>query len=715
MRNTRLVITFLFLFMPAIVFSQPSEISGYITDFHSSIALPDANVVLEGMRFGAAADNNGFFVIRHVPAGQYIIQVSRIGYGIEKKEIKIQAGQSMTVNLRLKARAVRSGEVLVTATRENELQSEVSVASQIISRSAIEQTGSQNLGEILENATGLFAKNYGHVGSLKTASIRGASENQVLVLLDGQRLNLAQGTAPDLGDIPLHAIERIEVIRGGHSALYGSDAVGGVINLITRSFAGKRALSGQVSSTIASFGSRTLAVNFGQEVGALRYFVAHNNIESDGDYEFEDSPGERAIRTNNGLKMNDTFLKLEYAARPTASIAGYFQFHDADRGVPGPLSFASETAIQKDRSWKYNLNYNQKLGSHGRLQAQAFVYKFKQNFDDPGAFFPIQSKHRNDAYGFNLQSTWRLASANEMTGGYEFREDDINSTDVSSHKRTINSVYLQDQIKISLERLWSSSHLRLIPAFRVDKYSDLDLQFSPKMGFLFNHVTSFQMILRGNWGRSYRVPSFNDLYWPAGPFTVGNPDLAPEKGFGFDIGAELNFKTVGFWGFELNYFDTDLDNLIIWGPREDGIWSPQNVQNANVSGVEAKMSFDGLGDLLHLETDYNYLDAVDGANGNQLISRPKHKFDLNLNLRIGAFDIHGSYRLIGKRYSSADNSSSLDSYSITNMGASWKQAIVGGTLKIQFELRNVFDEQLHIIEGYPVPGREYRTKVGFGF
>ncbi|MFQ5823761.1 MAG: TonB-dependent receptor domain-containing protein [bacterium] len=700
--------------------AQTGQLTGYVTDSYSGEPLPNANVVIKGTSMGVAADNSGYFVLRNIPAGKYYVQVSRIGYKAYEHEIQIEVGQTVSVNFPLLAEAVKFGEVLITATRDNALRTEVAVATEIITRSEIEQTGAQNIGEVLENATGLFVKNYGHIGSLKTASIRGASENQVLILLDGQRLNLAQGIAPDLGDIPLHAIERIEVIRGGHSALYGTDAVGGVINLITRSFSGKKVVTGRITSTLASFGTRTVEANFGQKLGAIDYLLSHNYTESNGDFKFKNRQGKTIDRTNNHLKWNDTFLKIRYSLNPSALMSGFVQIHDADRGVPGPLSFPSEKAVQKDKSWKYNFRFQQHFASTVSFQAQAFLYKFKQNFNDPLAFSPIQSQHKNDVYGLSLQSNWQLSSLNEVTGGYEFRQDKINSTDVSSQKRTIHSIFLQDQIKLPMQSIWSNSQIRLVPAFRLDKYSDVDVQLSPKMGFLFSYFTNFQMVLRGNWGRSYRVPSFNDLYWPAGTYTAGNPNLVSETGSGYDVGFLLNFRKAGYWGLEVNYFNTNFDNLIIWGQSKDGIWSPQNVQKANITGIETKLSFQGFGELINFEANYNYLDAIDLSDdevlkGNQLIFRPKHKVDLNLNFGFKQFEFNGVYRFVDKRFTTADNLTSLEAYSITDIGASWKKLLIGGSLKFQAEVRNVFNKQIQIIEGYPAPGRELRTTIGFEF
>ncbi|MFQ5602518.1 MAG: TonB-dependent receptor domain-containing protein [bacterium] len=718
----RLVALIFLLFMvPIAGHAQNGTFSGYVRDQYSQEPLPDVNIVLVGTPYGASSNNAGYFEIKALPVGKYLIQVSRIGYATLQQEVVIKPDQGNRQNFQLRAQAVLFNEVLVTATREKALNSEVSVATDIIPRSEIDRSASQNIGEILESLSHVFVKNYGNLGALKTVTMRGASENQVLILLDGQRLNLAQGIAPDLSDIPVHAIERIEVTRGGNSALYGTDAIGGVINLITRGRFNQKAVNGGFNSTIGSFGTRIVSANFGQTLGAFNYFVAHEYAESDGDFRFENDNSEKVKRSNNNLKWNDTFVKLNYSLNPSTYFSGYLQLHDADRGVPGPLSFPSESATQKDNSKKFNFKFDKYFSTGLNLQVQTFFYHTIQNFDDSSAFFPIHSLHKNDAFGFSLQSNWRQTKFSEFTGGVEYRQDKINSTDVAKQKQTIGSAFVQNEFKFPLENLWSHSHLSLVPAFRVDKVTGEEAQWSPKFGFHFSHASNYQFIVRGNWGRSFRVPSFNDLHWPAGSFTAGNPDLVPEEGTSYDFGMMLNFQKAAYWGFEISFFQTQLDNLILWGPRADGVWSPDNLQKASIRGLELKFTVRDLGRFFNLVVRHNYLRAVDNSedsslNGRTLVYRPSHKLDLTADFDFEFVTFNWIYQYVGKRFTAPDNSTSLTAYHLNHLSLVRRQSLWGGTLKISGEIRNLFDdEQVQVIAGFPISGREYRTVLGFEF
>jgi outer membrane cobalamin receptor len=226
--------------------------------------------------------------------------------------------------------------------------------------------------------------------------------------------------------------------------------------------------------------------------------------------------------------------------------------------------------------------------------------------------------------------------------------------------------------------------------------------------------------VRGSFGRSYRLPSFNDLYWPEGPFTAGNPDLKPEKGLGYDLGGLINFQKNGHWGVEVNYFHTDLKNMILWIPDSVGVFRPQNIQDATIKGAEGKLTFQGFGDLLDVAADYTYLDAVDNSadpalKGKQLIYRPKHKVDFSATLTIQRLELTASHVIVARRFTTADNSGVLRKYKLTSVSGAWRQPLAGGHLRIQLEVRNLFDKHIEIIKDFPAPGREWRTALGFAF
>ncbi|MCH6559512.1 TonB-dependent receptor [candidate division KSB1 bacterium] len=145
------------------------------------------------------------------------------------------------------------------------------------------------------------------------------------------------------------------------------------------------------------------------------------------------------------------------------------------------------------------------------------------------------------------------------------------------------------------------------------------------------------------------------------------------------------------------------------------MFSPENVQEASIKGLESRLSYSDPNDITHLNLDYTYLDAQDAVNNNQLIYRPKHQLKAELIVSIKQFRVKGGFRFLGKRFTNADNLSLLDSHSLVDIGAAWNQPFNVGNFKIKIAMRNIFDKQIKVIDGFPAPGRELRSSVGFTF
>jgi len=245
-KNVAFIIVF-FMFMTSRVWSQEAgKIFGYIMDSSTGKPLEKACVYLENTTRGAETNHDGIYFIPDIPPGKYTLTVMLIGYkSIENKIIRIESGESKEFNFYLDAKILSSSDaIVVTATRGKSLTSEVPASVDVIGRETIETLSPQNMAEVLDNIQGVFIKDYGGIGGTKSISLRGSSAEQVLVLMDGQRLNNAQNGQVDFSTISTEGVEKIEIIRGGSSALYGADAVGGVVNIITKKHHREEGISG---------------------------------------------------------------------------------------------------------------------------------------------------------------------------------------------------------------------------------------------------------------------------------------------------------------------------------------------------------------------------------------------------------------------------------------------------------------------------------------
>ena len=209
------------------------SVSGYIFDKKTGLPIPDANIMIQNTILGSASGDGGYFFIDNIPTGLYTITVKVIGYKTEILQ-NIAVEEKTSLNILLTPEVIKLNPIVVTGTGSDHLQHALSVSSEVFTSSDFQELNGHTAAEMIENSSGTYLKDYGGFAGIKSLSIRGSENSQVLVLLDGQRLNSSQDGTVDINTIPLEALERIEIIRGGHSAIYGTDAIGGTVQLITR-------------------------------------------------------------------------------------------------------------------------------------------------------------------------------------------------------------------------------------------------------------------------------------------------------------------------------------------------------------------------------------------------------------------------------------------------------------------------------------------------
>jgi len=209
------------------------------------------------------------------------------------------------------------------------------------------------------------------------------------------------------------------------------------------------------------------------------------------------------------------------------------------------------------------------------------------------------------------------------------------------------------------------------------------------------------------------------LFWPAGPFLAGNPNLLPERGREIEGGVLYEFSRAGNWQLELAGFNSKIADLIVWISDANFFYSPVNLENAKISGVELSAAWRSNGDRFGWRANYTRLATKnDGANpqtnAKALVYRPRDKFDLQANFDFRYFVLGGSFQYVGTRFSRADNSQSLPAYRAANFSLSRQIRFHEFNTLLHLEVRNVFDKHFSIIDGYPLPGRELRATLRLG-
>jgi outer membrane cobalamin receptor len=418
-------------------------------------------------------------------------------------------------------------EVVVTATKKEKELQDVTQPVTVITAEEIAKSGATNVATAIQNAAGVHIGDYGTPGSVASASIRGAQSAQILVLMNGIRLNSSRDGGFDLSFIPVAVedIERIEIVRGPGSALYGADAVGGVINIITRkASANQSTLKGAAGSH--GYDNRYLANSGRQE--EFSYSVSGSRETSDG------------YRENSDLDQWIVGGRAGYDFSKTASIEVTANYLDKEWGSPGSTVFGTTPhARQRDRNAVYGASYSGKISSSIQVKLSGYLKQDTLAYEDPDTIdfmtmlsAPTFNRYETESSGGDLQVSWLVASWNQLTAGYELRGDTLDSFDAqlgaAHHAASLKAYYVQDEINIG-------EPLIIVIGGRNDDHSVFGDKFSPKASARY-YIKGTETIIRASYGKSFRAPTFNDLYFNTS-WGVGNPNLRPESAKEYDAGG----------------------------------------------------------------------------------------------------------------------------------------------------------------------------------
>jgi vitamin B12 transporter len=611
-------------------------------------------------------------------------------------------------------RAIELPEVRIEAPRWTP-DTALPLATTVIDRAAIEASGARNLGEILRPVVGVRVAASGGLGSFTPISIRGSSNDQVLVLMDGRRLNAAQGGGVDLADIPLDDIERVEVIRGGASAIHGADAIGGTINLVTRlagpgSEAGARLEYGTHDTKLGSLHLADGRYGAAWRIDARRCLSDGSSRVADGGAPAGGATGPAAPPGGrDDLDMSWGSGRVTW--RPVwVSRLDLSGTHEAsEKGVPGSTEFSSAAARQSDEFSAAALELDGLLaGAAAASGARVFAQRRLRGYADPG--YPlgaVDDRHRNDAWGASFDHDRDLGRAGRLHAGVEWRREELISSTDGHHLRASAAAWLRNVVALD-----AAGRFELTPAVRWDGVQDFAGRISPML--MGRWQASPAVSWRASAGGAFRPPAFDDLFQPPRASAAGNPDLDPEQSWNGDLGVSV---AAGTWTIGLTGFVNRVHDLIQWQPGAAGIWRPHNVDGARILGAEVEVSgavtLPGLGRLVNLSANYTALDpretgAASNTAGRVLIYRPRHRVNGQARLPLGGWEVDTQWGYTGPVFTTRANTKSLDGYVVGDAGVRWR---VRPGLDLEGRVLNLTDEQYQDIRDYPAPGREWRLAL----
>ncbi len=581
-----------------------------------------------------------------------------------------------------------SDEVTVTATGVETEVDEAPTAVTVVTRDEIDDAQSDRVVDLLRRVPGLSVVGSGDEGKLTTVFTRGLSSNQTLVMLDGVRLNSAFFGGFDWSRLSTSGLRQIEAARGPYSALWGADAVGGVINLLSQ-----RAEGGFVGRFFGEGGSdgwRRLEAGAGWGGKVFDIYGSGYDRQSDGELDNSDFASRQFLVTA-GVSFGSRRSRLGVVAYSVETETG-IPFVVPDDPTPDRRQRGEETLIAVPFNWH--------VGDHWTLDLIGSRIDSTFDFSDPEDAWVTESSTETTSTQARLASNHDLGRHIFSWGG-EWRSDEV--TDASSlgpnletEKVEVTSFFLQD--------VWNpGAKLRLLLGVRWDDAEQWGSETSPRadLGWRLSDTVE----LRAGYGTAFRPPSIGELYYPLS----GNPNLEPETSASADLGLTVTSRD-GRSRWEVTTFATDLDNLIEF---DFSIYQNRNIGSAEIRGAEISWTR-ALGTRGASFIQATYLDTEDDG-GLPLLRRPEWSGSWTVH---GNFSQHMSGDLTVLYVGARDDvdpvtfeRSRAASYTTGDIALAYS---LWSGIEVTARVLNVLDEMYQEVLGYPAPGRRYLFGLRLG-
>jgi iron complex outermembrane receptor protein len=598
--------------------------------------------------------------------------------------------------------------ILVVSDKLGILAKNSSTHLEVLNAARISGSNGQRLSDILKTANSVFIKSYGPAPQLQSVSINGLGAEQTVVLLDGIKLNSYQNAGFDLSLLPKDIIGSIVIQSNGSSALYGSGAMGGVINIITRKHwdeAPEKYPHYSLTLSTGSMDTHHIGGSIGYRLKESSLNVFFHRETSDGDYPFH-FQGQSARRKNNSYKTTDVGFNLGHIIDSTCTLSYTSLYDIQDRQLPGietgnipPLS------TQLDRNWNNILSLENYFSKFIFLK---LGFNFQNNYEN----YKVQPVTNSFYHNMVITGESELHFNTDWYKGiiaYNFTHSSINSNELSGFAQRNQHTGI-----LSLESVIFNM-VRLFPSVSADIIPDADKKvITYKMGFNITPGEESGFSIYGNYGKNFRMPTFNDMYWKE----VGSKILAPEYSYNEELGARYGFNGNYSGVLDLNYTIIDATDKIVWTPQRNGIWRPQNVNKSASKTVSINASIEKSFDdnlLIKLNTGALFTDSRN--------TKEKYKGDPEYNklfpyipvqsMKVG---ITAKYKIVegnlfyhhtGDRYSDFENLSSLPQQNLLDGNISVSSILAGQTVIARLEINNITNRDYQMIAGYPMPLRTY--------
>lgn len=578
---------------------------------------------------------------------------------------------------------VKLKEVVVTADRIESAAGETTSDVTVIKGDSIKKMNIQFVSDALRQVPDINIVQNGGPGQTSTVFMRGGDSTQTLVMIDGVKVMSTTFGAFDFSGLTTDDIERIEIVKGPQSTLYGSEAMSGVINIITKKGHGTTKVD--ASLEYGSFDTSKVSMTASGAAGISDYRLTGSYYGTDGisvakQGTERDGYRNATVSGKVGLKPLEQ-LEFELNGR-------YYR----DRAELDDFDFVAKQPVD-------NPNYVQ-YGDHSLLSGKGKLYLFnvwEQILTISSVLDSLRG--RDPVVGFNnydvktgldtidWQNNLFLGDFSTVTAGVEYKRETGDNKGNFATSINNKAWYANDRLKLAQDRLILNAGIR---------HDDNDISGAKttyRAGALYDFKEA-ALKVKGNVGTGFRAPTFNELFFPF----YGNPGLKPEESEAWDVGFEKELMDNRI-NFSMTYFVQNYKNLIDTDPLT---FTAKNIARAEVKGVETGLTV-RVTDTMKVKAGHTYLNAKDQDTGERLTRRPMDKFTLAAEYAATRTSIIASYVFVGERFDSSAGRS-LASYNLVNVSGNY--AVTKG-MALFARIDNLSNTNYEEAGGFGTPGRSF--------
>jgi vitamin B12 transporter len=568
--------------------------------------------------------------------------------------------------------------MLITSNSYNQSTDEIMSTVSIITRLDIERIQPKSVAELLQTTAGIDIAANGGPAQNTSVFVRGTNSTHTLFLIDGVRIDTVTGSGgASVNDIPTFQIERIEVVKGPRAAMYGSDAVGAVIQIFTRNLEGGEYQAAlEYGSNNYKLAGVTAGINHGE--GTSTISVSKETSDgydvTDNDYPVDDD--------KDAYKKLNLSIKGHQPLTDALTLNWVGRYDDGEYDYDGNSSY---TVLAPSQEYKKHmlsaaLNYNQAQWSHDVSIAQ---YQEKQ--ERAGDYPAVDETNRNQ---FDYSAVYSSDNLLNYNIGAQFYQDEYQGTNsFTGESRDTKSAFAG--------ALYDSGKLITELALRYNDVENTGSETTYNVSLGYN--ISDSLFTSINYGTGFKAPTLYQLYdsWS------GDASLKLETSESYEFLFRGNIDGITA---DLSYFNLAFDNLLDYNYDT---YRYDNIADAKIKGVELNLTKDL--ENLNLSANYTYTDTEDKTTGTQLSRRARHKANIGASYNWQNLSLSGAYKYQGTRFD-ANSNSSLSAYNTIDLSASYQ---LTDSWKLQIKANNIFDEEYETAPGYVTPGAEYFFQVSY--